>query len=257
MSHWTLYTFAMSHYSEKIRWTLDHCRLPYREKAMTPVFHIRPALRMGQRGKTTLPILQTPQATIQDSARILRWLEKHQAPLALIPASHSQEIHAVEQRFDAIGKDVARFLYAAGFGSGDAHILKLWTDDASPFQARVVRAAYPLIRWAFRRKLKINAAGAAQAQARITAAIDWLEGQLADGRTYLVGGQFTAADVTAASLLAPIACPHEHPVYGDPIYQRTMVAATQPWRGRKAMEWVLATYAQHRMNTPATARDAA
>jgi glutathione S-transferase len=252
---WTLYTFAMSHYSEKIRWTLDHSGLPYREVAMTPVFHIRPALWMGKRGQTTLPILQTPQATIQDSSRILRWLEQTQAPLALIPGPLSQDVHAVEKRFDAIGKDVARFLYAASFGSGDAHIIKLWTDHATPLQAKVIRAGYPFIRWAFRRKLNITEAGAQRAQQRITEVIDWLEAQLGDGRTYLVGGQFTAADITAASLLAPIACPSQHPVYGDAAYQRTMVGAIKPWRDRMALQWVRTMYQLHRdqLRSPAQA----
>lgn len=244
---WALYTFAMSHYSEKIRWTLDISGLPYREVRMTPVFHIRPALLMGLRGKTTLPILKTPKATIQDSTRILRWLEKNHAPLAVMPKALSQDIQAVERHFDAIGKDVARFLYAASFGKGDEHILKLWTDDAtSAGQATFVRKAYPLIRWAFRRKLNITPKGAERAHRRITEVIDWLERQLGDGRTYLVGQQFTTADITAASLLAPIACPPQHPVYSDPAYQETMVDATKPWRDRRALQWVRSMYELHR-----------
>ncbi|RZI83963.1 MAG: glutathione S-transferase [Rubrivivax sp.] len=243
---WTLYTFAMSHYSEKIRWALDHAQLPYREVRMTPVFHIAPALLMGKRGQTTLPILQTPAATIQDSSRILRWLEQLPRGLASIPPKLSQDVHAAEKLFDAIGKDVARFLYASSFGSGDEHIIKLWTDHASPLQAAVIRTAYPAIRWAFKRKLKINEASAARARLRITETVDWLEAQLADGRTYLVGGQFTAADITAASLLAPIACPAQHPVYSDAAYQRIMVGAIQPWRDRRALQWVRAMYDQHR-----------
>lgn len=243
---WKLYTFAMSHYSEKIRWTLDYTGLDYQEVRMAPVFHIAPALAMGKRGKTTLPILQTPQATIQDSARILLWLEKEQAPLALIPQASSQAIHAVEKRFDAIGKDVARFLYMNSFGTGDAHIIKLWTDDATPVKAAIIRAAYPFIRWAFKRKLNINPASTARAQQRITEVIDWLEGQLQNGNTYLVGQQFSAADITAASLLAPIACPSQHPVYSDPAYQRTMAGATEPWRDRPALKWVRNMYELHR-----------
>ncbi|MDO9003916.1 MAG: glutathione S-transferase [Aquabacterium sp.] len=256
---WTLYTFAMSHYSEKIRWTLDLSRVDYQEVRMTPVFHIGPALFMGKRGKTTLPVLKTPNATIQDSSRILLWLEKNQAPLALIPKALSQDIHAVEKHFDAIGKDVARFLYAASFGTGDAHIIKLWTDDATPVKAAFVRAAYPFIRWAFRRKLNITPKGADRAQKRITEVIDWLEGQLSDGRTYLVGQSFTAADITAASLLAPIACPSQHPVYGDPAYQRTMVGATEPWRDRPALQWVRQMYELHRgvIHTETASRKAA
>ncbi|RZL01593.1 MAG: glutathione S-transferase family protein [Rubrivivax sp.] len=243
---WTLYTFAMSHYSEKIRWTLDASNIDYREVRMTPVFHILPALLMGKRGKTTLPVVKTPQGSLQDSSRILLWLEKTRAPFALIPKALSQDIHAVERQFDAIGKDVARALYAASFGQGDAHILKLWTDDATPTQAVFVRQAYPFIRWAFRRKLNITQRGAARAHQRITEVIDWLEGQLSDGRTYLVGQQFTAADITAASLLAPIACPRQHPVYGDPVYQQTMVDATAPWRDRRALQWVRTMYDLHR-----------
>jgi len=246
MSHWTLYTFAMSHYSEKIRWTLDASNINYREVRMTPVFHVLPALIMGMRGKTTLPVLKTPQATIQDSSRILLWLEKTHAPFALIPPSLSQDIHAVEHHFDAIGKDVARALYAASFGKGDDHILKLWTDHATPGQAIFVRKAYPLIRWAFRRKLNITQQGSERAHRRITEVIDWLENQLSDGRTYLVGQRFTTADITAASLLAPIACPHQHPVYGDPVYQQTMVEATAPWRDRRALQWVRTMYDLHR-----------
>jgi glutathione S-transferase len=243
----TLYTFAMSHYSEKIRWTLDCSAISYREVCLTPVFHIRPALLMGRRGQTTLPILQTPDAAIQDSPRILSWLRTHRGPLAVTPMAQQDAIRGVEKRFDAIGKDVARFLYAGSFGLADEHILKLWTDYATPFQTKLIRIGYPLIRWAFKRKLNITPAGAAKAQKRITEVIDWLEMRLArQDSPYLVGTSFTAADITAASLLAPIACPKEHPIYGDPTYQASMVKAIEPWAQRPALRWVRQMYAKHR-----------
>jgi len=242
----TLYTFAMSHYSEKIRWTLDHSRIPYWEVCMTPVFHMVPALRMGKRGQTTLPILQTRAKAIQDSPRILDWLTENLGPLDVLPQSGMQQIRAVEQRFDAIGKDVARFLYANSFGTADEHIKRLWTDYASPGQATFIRGAYPFIRWAFKRKLHITPKRSDIARERITQVIDWLEGQLKDGRTYLVNDRFSAADITAASLLAPIACPSEHPVYGDPQFAQSMASAIAPWRHRPALQWVRQIYALHR-----------
>jgi glutathione S-transferase len=242
----TLYTFAMSHYSEKIRWTLDHCRIPYREVCMTPVFHIGPALIMGKRGQTTLPVLQTPQTAIQDSPRILDWLDQNKGPLDVMPADQQTLWREVAQRFDAIGKDVARFLYMNSFGVADAHIIKLWTEHAKPTQAAIIKAAYPLIRWSFKRKLQITPKRCALAQQRITQAMDWLEAQLLDGRQYLVGGRLTVADITAASLLAPIACPPEHPVYGDPAYQQAMAGAIAPWRDRPALRWVRQMYSAHR-----------
>ena len=243
---YTLYTFAMSHYSEKIRWTLDLANVSYREICLTPVFHIVPALSMGGRGQTTLPVLKTPLGSIQDSTRILRWLHEHRAPMALMPNALLPEIEDVAKRFDAIGKGVARFLYAHSFGTGDDHIKRLWTDHATPRQAAFIRRAYPAIRWAFRRKLNITASGAARAQRRITEVVDWLDARIADGRPYLVGGKLTTADLTAAALLAPLACPAEHPVYGEPIFRETMAGATAPWADRPALAWVRRLYAQHR-----------
>ena len=243
---YTLYTFAMSHYSEKIRWTLDISDIAYREVCLTPVFHILPALTMGKRGQTTLPVLKTSQGSIQDSTRILRWLNEHHGPLPLMPADRLPEIEDVAKRFDAIGKDVARYLYAHSFGSGDEHIKRLWTDHASAGQAAFIRSAYPFIRWAFRRKLSITEAGAAKAHRRISEAVDWLDSRLADGRTYLVGGQLSTADLTAAALLAPLACPSEHPVYGEPVFRETMAGAAAPWQVRPSMAWVRRLYAQHR-----------
>jgi glutathione S-transferase len=242
----TLYTFAMSHYSEKIRWVLDHSQIPYREVCMSPVFHMLPALRMGKQGQTTLPILRTPKTAIQNSPRILDWLIDNHGPLDTLPASHLQGVRDIEQRFDGIGKDVARFLYANSFGSADDHILRLWTDHASKAQAAFLRAAYPFVRWAFRRKLSITPKRAELARQRITREINWLDAQLADGRLYLVNQRFSAADITAAALLAPIACPAQHPVYGDPQFASSMAGAIEPWRHRKALQWVRRMYDLHR-----------
>jgi glutathione S-transferase len=242
----TLYTFAMSHYSEKIRWTLDTSKIPYREVCMAPAFHMLPALRMGKRGQTTLPVLQAADAAVQDSPRILQWLAQNRGPLAVLPARNSAAIVEVEKRFDAIGKDVARFLYDKSFGVSDRYIIKLWTDFATPFQAAIIRWAYPIIRWTFKKKLHINPKRVEIAQQRIGVEIDWLETQLALGHNYLVGDTFSAADITAASLLAPIACPSQHPVYGEAGYREAMVAATAPWQNRPALAWVRKVYDAHR-----------
>lgn len=242
----TLYTFAMSHYSEKVRWTLDASQIAYREVCMSPAFHIAPALRMGRRGQTTLPILQADQEAIQDSPRILAWLQQQHGPLAVMPAEWTPVLRDIERRFDAIGKDVARYLYAHSFGVSDAHIVKLWTDHASPWQAFVIRSTYPLMRWVFRQKLHIRPARVTLAEDRIRLAMDWLDREIADGRTYLVGDRLTVADITAASLLAPLACPAQHPVYGDAAYQAGMASAIQPWAGRPALAWVRLMYDNHR-----------
>lgn len=242
----TLYTFAMSHYSEKIRWTLDASDIAYREVCLSPAFHMGPALRMGGRGQTTLPILQGDGFSIQDSPRILTWLQSNRGPLAVMPLTLDTPVREVEQRFNAIGKDVARYLYAGSFGVADDHIVKLWTDHANALQAAVIRATYPLMRWVFRQKLQIKPKRVELARQRIRETLDWLDAQLADGRRFLVGDAFTVADITAASLLAPLACPAQHPVYGEPAYREGMRAAVQEWEGRPGIAWVRQLYATQR-----------
>ena len=245
-SSFTLYTFAMSHYSEKIRWTLDVAGLPYRERVMAPVFHMAPALMMGKRGQTSLPVLQRGDLAIQDSARILTWLHEQGLALELMPLAHLQEVRDVESRFNAIGKDVARLLYARSFGKADDHIVRMWTEHATALQSAAIKAAYPLICWGFRRKLRINTASAQRAEQRIHEAVSWLERALSDGRTYLVGDQLSVADITAAALLAPIACPAEHPIYGDARYVDGMKEATAAWAKSPAMHWVRTLYRHQR-----------
>lgn len=241
----TLYTIAMSHYSEKIRWLLDVEGLTYREVALTPVFHIRPALIKGRKGQTTVPVLQAGTTSIQDSTRIIEWLARERGPLATLPQDLRAEAMAVEDRFDAIGKDVARYLYHTGFAHTDV-ILGMWTRFATPGQSRVLHLAYPLIKAAFKLKLNINAKAARRAEQRIDEAMLWLEARLAAGQHYLVGNRFTVADITAASLLAPMACPIEHPVYGQASFRERMGPKMPLWRDRAALDWVRQVYAQHR-----------
>lgn len=248
---YTLYTFAMSHYSEKIRWTLDHCKLPYQEVCLTPMFHIRPALRMGGQGKTSLPIVQAGGTCVQDSRDILTFLQQQHGPQH--PLLHSvtrPEVQEICSRFDSIGRDVARYLYANSFGRSDDAIKDLWTAHATRWQAMVIRLTYPLIRSGFERKLGIHDhKGVARAAQRIHDTLTWLDqkvSQLPAGQMGLHGPDLTVADITAASLLAPLACPPEHPVYGTATFSEAMAGATANWQSRPGIQWVRALYKQQR-----------
>ncbi|MFT3856175.1 MAG: glutathione S-transferase N-terminal domain-containing protein [Aquabacterium sp.] len=180
----TLYTIAMSHFSEKIRWLLDVEGLAYREVALTPVFHVLPALRMGGRARTTVPVLRDGPRTIQDSTRIIEWLAG-QRGLATLPPQHKAEIMALEDIFDGIGDSVVRYLYQRGFDH-PAFILSLWTRFATPSQARFLKIAYPVIKQVFKLKLWINAASALRAEKQ-TGRGPWSTGGEAGGWPPLPG----------------------------------------------------------------------
>ena len=243
-----LHTFSVSHFSEKARWMLDAGGIDYVEEPWVPFLHIVKTLRKGGRGATTVPILDTSEGCIQDSTRILLWLEKNRAPFALMPIDSKlrEEVLAVEDRFDRVGNHVVRYAYSVSLDNA-AGVTKLWTIDATPGQTRFMRAAYPLLRLVFRSKLKLGQPAAiAASEQRFGEGLDWIAEQLKDGRQYLVGTQLTAADITAAALLAPIACPDEHPVYSQADYRDGIAPLRAKWAGHPAMVWVRQLYSHHR-----------
>ena len=113
----TLYTFAMSHYSEKIRWTLDVSHIAYREVCLSPAFHIAPALRMGGRGQTTLPIIQGDGESVQDSPRILRFVEVSRTLQLIQQRQFSRAVEAVKTMANEINASSFDFEAACNLGS--------------------------------------------------------------------------------------------------------------------------------------------
>lgn len=249
----TLYTFAISHFSEKIRWALTACDVPFREVVMTPAFHVIPMLRMGGTRRSLPPLLEETginghRAHLEDSKRILAWLDERHGPLGILPqgAQLRDECLAIEARFDLIGRDVARFLYSSGLAH-DEHILRAWTLHATPLETRVLHRFFPLIKWAYKRQLDVSRPAVARSEQRILKALAWLEGRLSDGRLHLVGHQLSVADITAAAMLAPLACPPQHPLYGHERYVRLVRGQGGAWGlDRPAFVWVRKLYEQHR-----------
>jgi glutathione S-transferase len=244
-----LYTFSLSHFSEKIRWTLSASDIAFEEVPWTPFFHVPSALRRG--GKTTVPILETTGMTVQDSTRILLWLEQNRAPFSLLP-THPPERDAalaVEARFDHAGSHVVRYAYSTVLDDVES-VVRFWTVDASPRQARVIRRWFPVLRWVFRRKLRMSAASVAQSREAIASSVEWLESQGVADRPYLIGDRLTIADLTAAALLAPLACPDEHPIYGSARYRAGIEPLVRSWQDGPAFAWVRQMYRLHRGGWP-------
>ena len=244
----TLHTFSISHFSEKARWLLDASGIDYVEKPWVPFFHVVPALRLGGRRATTVPILVTETGPVQDSTRILLWLEKHRAPFALLPTDPAlrEQVLAIEDRFDRIGTHVIRYAYRDALHDSEG-IKTVWTLDASPLQKRIVGAAFPLMRAAFRRMLQLgNPRAVASSERKILEGMDWIAGQIADGRRYLVGDSLSAADITVAALLSPLACPDEHAVYSRPDFQKGVEILKARHANHPAMVWVRQLYRDHR-----------
>lgn len=210
-----LVTIAFSHYNEKARWGLDRFGVPYREVRCMPLLHF-PAvmwatrLRGGRSDRNSTrwstPVLVTDdRERLCDSSTIVRWAsDRFGTPeTTLYPAEHRSAIEQLEQRLsDRVGPHTRRFAYyhvlrSPGMLAGIAR------DNVGRLQAAAFTAGIPLARMALRRALGIERERAEASLARIREEVAALDEQLGD-RPWLVGEGFTAADLSAASLLAPV-----------------------------------------------------
>jgi glutathione S-transferase len=82
------------------------------------------------------------------------------------------------------------------------------------WERAVFRVSGPAIDRAIRRYLDIDEATATAARERVGRTFDEIAERLSDGRPFLLGDRFTAADLTFAALAAPMLVPER---YGSPL----------------------------------------
>jgi glutathione S-transferase len=94
-----LWHIPLSHFNEKVRWTLDYKRIPHRRRVLGADYLIR-AWRATGRG--TLPILFLDGRAIGDSTQIIAALEERYPEPPLYPgdAAARQRALALEDYFD-------------------------------------------------------------------------------------------------------------------------------------------------------------
>jgi glutathione S-transferase len=96
--------------------------------------------------------------------------------------------------------------------------------------------AYP------RRRYKIHPADAEEGRAKVAAALDRIMAELQPSG-YLAGSDFSVADLTAASLLFPLAWPAQLQYrYPDPPEWRRL----EPLARHAAVDWIREIYSRHR-----------
>ena len=209
-----LITIPISHYCEKARWALDRAGIAYREEPHVQGLHRLYARRAG--GGSTVPVLVTPQGAIGESAQIVRWADARLAPeRRLWPAGDGidlGELDAVCARLDErFGPAGRRLIYVRMFEQPRGLMLRFNNQGVPRWEDRTLRATLPLGRRFIVQALGITPGIEVADEAAVWQELDWVASMLADGRPYLLGDRFTAADLTFASLAAPVVMP---PVYG-------------------------------------------
>ncbi|MEA5596426.1 glutathione S-transferase family protein [Rivularia sp. UHCC 0363] len=210
-----LITIPVSHYCEKVRWTLDILKLPYVEEPHMPPFYRFATTKVGGE---SVPVLVTEDQVLTDSTDILKYLDSiapDDAKLYPVDSQQLQEVEKLEELFDK-KLAVAVRDWAYFYIVDNSQIIKSkWTHDVPFFEKLLFPVFYPIMRSGVKNKYHINEESAAQAYAQIESIFAKVNGLLADGRNYLVGDKISAADITFASLAAPILQPPQHPINSD------------------------------------------
>ena len=79
-----LYTFTISHFAEKARWSLDYKGIHYQEKRLVPGSHVPIIKRIAP--STFVPVLQDAGRVIQGSSAIIDYVDEHSPEPPLTPA---------------------------------------------------------------------------------------------------------------------------------------------------------------------------
>jgi glutathione S-transferase len=208
-----LVTLAFSHYNEKARWALDHCGVDYEERRLMPGFSQIGAL-LATRGhggradavstRLSTPVLITREGErLCDSTDIACWASSRCGggePGPLFPTPE------VLERVVALGRELGPYTRLAAYWyalRSKTAMRTLAEGNVSQRQALAFRALAPLGGALIRRALGVNETGLRRATERVRAQVAKVEERLERG-PYLVGDAFTAADLTFASLLAPV-----------------------------------------------------
>jgi glutathione S-transferase len=244
-----LITIPISHYCEKARWALERAGLSYREERHVQGIHAIAARRAG--GGRTAPVLVTPDEVLGESRDILAWTDLRLGEAGrLLPAEPGEraDVERLCNRFDEVlGPSGRRLMYVHMFPQ--RRLALEYNDRGVPaWEDRLARRAWPLFERLITRALEITPGCEVGDEATVFAELDHVAHLLADGRPYLCGERFTAADLTFAALSAPVTVP---PEYGTPLPQPELLAPATARlvataREHPAGRHALAMFARHR-----------
>lgn len=215
-----------SHYVERARWALDLARISYAVRSHLPIFHYADTwLYYGSR---TVPLLVIPAVRVggrqeplvlKDSQAIVDWADRH-GSLNLYPAEHCSEIRELVAGFlTRLGVHIRRLAYFALLHPSNAELAFSVLADRSALglshaEGLLGRLLLPLIKVLLKRALRIDEPAARRSLSAIEEIfcnvrqrLERVQSYSTSGpnlQVYLVGGKFTAADLTFASMVCPL-----------------------------------------------------
>ncbi len=243
-----LVTIGFSHYCEKARWALERAHIPFTEDRHPPMLHYWAVKRAG--GHRFTPLLVTPDGPMDESTAIVRWCDAHGDAEPLFPTEPSlaAEVEALEDRFDEVlGPATRRIVYYYGL-KRPLLVMRMALAGVPWHDKLLFPLMVPFVGIGIRRVTETSHTTAMRAMDDVRALWAEIDGRLSDGRPYLCGDRFTAADLTFAALGAPVVFPDGYGAWMPPRDEMPagIVAYVDELADRPASAFVRRMYAAHR-----------
>jgi glutathione S-transferase len=248
MTQTTLYLFAISHYCEKARWALDHYGIAYQPRFVMPGMNRPIAKKLGLKSGS-VPFMQAHGIAVAGSDAILDWGETNRvAGRESLNGDDANAVRATEKRLDDVtGIHIRRYYYSDALLNDPKSVRPIFSRDLPLLPKIGLTLSWSKIVPVMIKMMDLGPEQGAQSRDILLGELDWLDGLLADGRLYLTGDQFTRADITAASLIAPLVSPPDHPTYSGLALPTELAATVADWQDRPILRWVKRVYAERRL----------
>ena len=240
-----LWHLKVSHYNEKARWALDYKRVPHVRRAAVPGRH--QAIAAELTGGRTFPVLVLDGEAIGDSTRIIEALERRYPEPPLHPSDPVARHRALELEdfFDEELGPHSRLLALHHMLPDASLLLGAFVPDLDGVRLLIARAAFPRVRRRVISDFGIDERSVALAFEKLREAGERFRAELQPSG-YLVGDGFTVADLTLASLLAPLVAPVGFP-YPQPQRGHPLLAPVRDALSEQGLTgWTREIYRRHR-----------
>lgn len=209
----TLVSNSVSCIDEIVRWVLDSKGILYKDESHAPGLYIPVVNKLsGQKGTWNNPVLLTTDALIYTVPSIVQYLDQRTIPTdRIIPESGSgrTEVLDLYHLFSSgLAGNLSEYVYSLILPFR-RFAIPLFTERVSLKERLISQIGYPILRKALAKGL--NLAGGTN-EARLQAVrevFQHVDNLLSDGRKYLVGNKLTLADISFASVAAPLILPDQ------------------------------------------------